>query len=280
MLKTRLITASILIFGVLASIFWASDFIWSVLSLMVILLGIWEWSRLIKLSEMQSLANLVIGFVIGLFVLCAFNATYDQFREQFILLLLASASFIWIVFVPIYLSIQSNAAKSNFTNNKMLMFFVGLILLPATLIALIGLHHISPWLLLGVIATVSIADSAAYFAGKCFGKHKLAPAISPGKTWEGVAGAFVAVTIYGALLCAFLGYSAWLIAGLWGMVVLSIMGDLFESKLKRMADIKDSGQLLPGHGGILDRIDGVMPTVVLTLFYIYLPLFFSNSLHV
>jgi phosphatidate cytidylyltransferase len=280
MLKTRLITASILIFGVLASIFLASDFIWSVLSLMVILLGIWEWSRLIKLNEKQSLANLVIGFALGLFVLCAFNATYDQFREQFILLLLASASFIWIVFVPIYLSIQSNATKSNFTNNKMLMFLVGLILLPATLIALIGLHHISPWLLLGVIATVSIADSAAYFAGKCFGKHKLAPTISPGKTWEGVAGAFVAVTIYGALLCAFLGYSVWLIAGLWGMVVLSIMGDLFESKLKRMADIKDSGQLLPGHGGILDRIDGLMPTVVLTLFYIYLPLFFSNSLHV
>ena len=280
MLKTRLITATILIFGVLASIFWASDFIWSVLSLLVILLGIWEWSRLITLNEMQSLANLVISFAIGLFVLCAFNATYDQFREQFILLLLASASFIWIVFVPIYLSIQSNATKNNFTNNKMLMFFVGLILLSATLIALIGLHHISPWLLLGVIATVSIADSAAYFAGKRLGKHKLAPTISPGKTWEGVAGAFVAVTIYGALLCAFLGYSVWLIVGLWGMVVLSIMGDLFESKLKRMADIKDSGQLLPGHGGVLDRIDGLMPTVVLTLFYIYLPLYFSSSLHV
>jgi phosphatidate cytidylyltransferase len=126
---------------------------------------------------------------------------------------------------------------------------------------------------------VSIADSAAYFAGKRFGRHKLAPEISPGKTWEGVAGAVVAITLYGAVLCYLKQYSLWLIVGLWLIVVLSIMGDLVESLLKRQAGLKDSGQLLPGHGGILDRIDGLIPTLVITLFCIYLPLFTGLQAH-
>ena len=152
------------------------------------------------------------------------------------------------------------------------MSILGLFLIFATWIALVGLHAINPLLLLGTIATVSIADSAAYFAGKRFGRHKLAPEISPGKTWEGVFGALFAVTVYGIVLCYYRQFSPWLIVCLWLLVVLSIIGDLVESLLKRKADLKDSGQLLPGHGGILDRIDGLMPTLPITLFFIYLPL--------
>ncbi|CAG0905362.1 unnamed protein product, partial [Darwinula stevensoni] len=107
----------------------------------------------------------------------------------------------------------------------------------------------NPWLLLATLITVWLADSAAYFAGKKFGKHKLAPEISPGKTWEGVAGALLAVTVYGLALCHTLHISRWLIAGLWLIVMLSVMGDLFESLLKRQAGVKDSSHLLPGHGG-------------------------------
>ena len=159
------------------------------------------------------------------------------------------------------------------------MSLLGLVLLFSTWFGLMGLHRVSPWLLLAVLATVWIADTAAYFFGKRFGRIKLAPSISPGKTWEGVAGALFTVTLYGTGLCIIFDINVWLIIGLWLIVVLSIMGDLFESLLKRQAGIKDSGQLLPGHGGLLDRIDGLIPSLALTLFYIYFPLFKKLPLH-
>jgi len=119
------------------------------------------------------------------------------------------------------------------------------------------------------MAIVWIADSAAYFAGRRFGKRKLAPSISPGKTWEGVYGALFAVGIYALALLPFAeraGYSEPLLPAVvvaWVALVLalagvSIVGDLFESQLKRQRGVKDSGKLLPGHGGILDRIDALM----------------------
>ena len=111
-----------------------------------------------------------------------------------------------------------------------------------------------------LLAVIWIADSAAYFTGRALGRHKLAPAISPGKTREGVGGAFAAVTVY-ALALHFSLFSMrdlpMIIAGFFSMTALSIMGDLFESWLKRNAGVKDSGSIFPGHGGMLDRIDGV-----------------------
>jgi phosphatidate cytidylyltransferase len=116
--------------------------------------------------------------------------------------------------------------------------------------------------LLGTLALVWAADIGAYFAGRRFGRHKLAPAVSPGKTWEGVAGGAAAALVAGALALAATGRigSFW-----WGalavIVALSVVGDLFESVVKRTVGVKDSGTLLPGHGGVLDRIDGVLPAL-------------------
>jgi phosphatidate cytidylyltransferase len=117
------------------------------------------------------------------------------------------------------------------------------------------------------MAVVWIADIAAYFAGRRFGKRKLAPTISPGKTWEGVWGALVAVAAYALLLVA-VAPSAFAPAGPAAMAAfvaflpllaaLSVVGDLFESLLKRQAGVKDSGALLPGHGGVLDRVDALL----------------------
>ena len=116
------------------------------------------------------------------------------------------------------------------------------------------------------MAVVWIADTAAYFAGRAFGRHKLAPSISPGKTWEGVYGALLATAVYAVFLLRFApdrmalsaaAVAAW-IAGLLALTALSIVGDLFESMLKRQRGVKDSGKLLPGHGGVLDRIDALL----------------------
>lgn len=273
MLKTRIFTALVLVAGFLGILFLASDTTWALLTLIATLIGIWEWSNLIKLNKLQTCINLAIASSLGLVMIFTSNTSLAHYHDAVIFSVLGFAAIFWIFIAPIWLSVRKKV------NHRFAMSVLGLLLLLATWMALIGLHSISPWLLLGVLATVWIADSAAYFAGKRFGRNKLAPEISPGKTWEGVVGAIVAVSLYGFLLCYYLSYSAWLIVGLWLIVVLSIMGDLFESLLKRQVGIKDSSQLLPGHGGVLDRIDGLIPSLALTLFYIYFPLFANLPLH-
>ena len=137
---------------------------------------------------------------------------------------------------------------------------VGLFALLPAWLALVQLQTNSV-LLLVLLGVVWIADSAAYFTGRAVGRHKLAAAISPGKTWEGVAGALIAVTVY-ALGLHFSGFfsrgALIVVAAFLGMTCLSIVGDLFESWLKRSAGVKDSGRIFPGHGGMLDRIDAVV----------------------
>jgi phosphatidate cytidylyltransferase len=155
-------------------------------------------------------------------------------------------------------------------------FIVGWLLLVPTWAALVDLHTRSPLLLLMVMALVWIADIGAYFFGRAFGRHKLAPAISPGKTWEGAVGGGIAVLFIGLLVSQVFpvisGVSAWLLVPFLLLLTLfSIAGDLFESLIKRQAGLKDSSQLLPGHGGILDRIDSqtsTLPLAALSLYWI------------
>ncbi|MDP3123040.1 MAG: phosphatidate cytidylyltransferase, partial [Thiobacillus sp.] len=126
----------------------------------------------------------------------------------------------------------------------------------------LDLHARGPAVLLGVMAVVWVADTAAYFSGRHFGRHKLAPTISPGKTWEGVAGALVALALYAAVVSAFAGMpfvSLFILIAV--LLYLSVLGDLFESWIKRVSGMKDSGDLLPGHGGVLDRIDALTATL-------------------
>jgi phosphatidate cytidylyltransferase len=142
------------------------------------------------------------------------------------------------------------------------------VLVPAALAMMV----LPPQAVLIVLVLVWVADIAAYFVGSRFGRHKLAPAISPGKTWEGAGGALVATLAYaivgGALISssrAGIGSNMWAVylAAAAGLCALSILGDLFESAAKRQAAVKDSGALLPGHGGILDRIDSATSTLPL-----------------
>ena len=166
--------------------------------------------------------------------------------------------------MPIWLS------KRFVITNKWLMALLGLLLIASLWLALICARGIDPRFLLMMLVTIWIADSAAYFAGKNFGKHKLAPLISPGKTWEGVFGALVGVTLLGLIVCFGFGVSQFeLFPLLWLVAIYGVIGDLFESLMKRQANIKDSGDLLPGHGGILDRIDGLISSLPVGIIIIY-----------
>lgn len=150
---------------------------------------------------------------------------------------------------------------SGITSDRWLPF-IGVLLLISSTLAIYSLWENSPWWLMYLFALVWVADSGAYFAGKAFGKHKLIPDVSPNKTIEGLAGG-LALT---AVVIAAVAYDRHLVGlHLVGFVLLSmivvlasVLGDLFESLLKRRANIKDSGTLLPGHGGVLDRIDSLL----------------------
>ena len=154
------------------------------------------------------------------------------------------------------------------------MAVVGWVVLVGAWVALVELQARSPRLLLAAMGIVWVADTAAYFAGRAFGRHKLAPQVSPGKTWEGVAGAMLAVGIYALALAPLaraagfvlpvdaVAIAAWLAFALLTATV-SVFGDLFESLLKRSAGVKDSGAVLPGHGGVLDRADALLAAMPL-----------------
>jgi phosphatidate cytidylyltransferase len=157
--------------------------------------------------------------------------------------------------------------------------WLGILILPAFWFAVVMIHRQEqgPWLLLFGILIVAVADSLAYFAGRAWGKTKLAPALSPGKSIEGMVGGLVGVGVLaaiGAVLPLFQAVSSWELA-MWSMLVAlySVAGDLEESRLKREAGVKDSGRILPGHGGLLDRLDGqlaAMPIWFLALAQMHL----------
>jgi phosphatidate cytidylyltransferase len=160
------------------------------------------------------------------------------------------------------------------TRNPIVLGVAGWVILVPTWLALTALQT-TPGRLLLLLGVVWIADSAAYVIGRCFGRHRLAPRISPGKTWEGAIGACVAVAVYYAVVWFIFGARQPLPDAVSGLIlfavvtVMSVQGDLFESWMKRQARVKDSGTLLPGHGGMLDRIDGLTASVPLAALWLH-----------
>jgi phosphatidate cytidylyltransferase len=168
------------------------------------------------------------------------------------------ATAFWVLVVPLWLRRRWQLAAS------LPAALLGAGILIATWVALVQLHARSPWVVLAAMAIVWIADTAAYFSGRAFGRRKLAPQISPGKSWEGVYGGLAAAAVYAMLLVpATRDLAPGVAPAVWVLLVvalaaLSVLGDLFESLLKRQAGAKDSGSILPGHGGMLDRIDALL----------------------
>jgi phosphatidate cytidylyltransferase len=224
----------------------------------VVALGAHEWARL---AGMRRLPQLLYAVACLLLYGLLQGGVYADY-------ILWAATLFWLAAVPFWLG-TGLAAK----RGALLLMAGVAVLVPAGL-AMAGLP---PRYLLMTLGLVWVADTAAYFAGSAFGKHKLAPTISPGKTWEGVAGGAVGCVIY-AIICATFDADLrarvqgeiWLpfLAGTLLLCALSVMGDLLESALKRQAGAKDSGRLLPGHGGVLDRIDSATATLPVALLLI------------
>ncbi len=265
MLKTRVITALVLLAVFLPLLFLLPPVYIGTFFLVALLAAAWEWSTLLA-PQASRAAWLYALFCLAviLFLLGMQNATW-----QFALLLLSVI--FWFFVAPFIL-----AKGINLSLQKLRPFYVvlGLILLPATWFSLVFLRELGLVFLLTTMALVWIADIGAYFVGKALGKRKLAVQISPGKSVEGAIGGLVLSYGYALLCVLYLPFEsslfgAWAIRFGWVpmflmvtvLVAFSIFGDLFESQLKRLAGVKDSSHLLPGHGGVLDRVDALIPTM-------------------
>ncbi|MBL8471018.1 MAG: phosphatidate cytidylyltransferase [Rhodocyclaceae bacterium] len=273
-LKKRIITAIVLLALVAAALTWLPPLGWLGFAALIAGLAGWEWGAL---AGHGAGLRVAYGLFCALAVLLLAAAGLDDWRHPhgpLLPVLYGVATAFWLLVVPLWLKRRWPAAGT-------LGSLTGLVVIVPSALALAQLRWPSASFLLAAMALVWVADIAAYFSGRAFGRRKLAPAISPGKTWEGVYGALVAVNIYGALVLRYAlppavldklpssaaGWALGLFAML-ALTALSIIGDLFESLLKRQAGIKDSSQLLPGHGGVLDRIDSqtsTLPLVALVL---------------
>ena len=256
MLKQRVITALILailvIWGVLAlPSAWFGGFL-----ILIIMLSAWEWTKLMGLSKI-GIRVAYCGLVLGLIGL----GWQLQRNSIFLWIILIFAGLYWC-YVLIWL--QRYTANPTARNSLLTWILSGCVILVAPWIALMTLRNESnfgPYYVLFLLMLIWIADIGAYFVGRRWGRRKLAPVISPGKTWEGAAGAIIAAMFFSLIGIILFGLSV--VHGLLFVclclltVAFSIVGDLFESMGKRQHGVKDSGSILPGHGGILDRVDSL-----------------------
>jgi len=265
-MRTRILTALVLVPLTIAALFLLPPREWGAITLMIVVLASSEWAALTgyrKRTGFLLVAGMVLVGFCMLFTRWGAFESDDGWPKVLVVWICGAATLFWVVIAPAWLYFGWRI------ESKIVLTAVGWLALIATWVAVVQLQARSPALLLALMAIVWVADTAAYFAGRRYGKRKLAPSISPGKTWEGVYGALFAVAIYALALLPFAGragYSdrllpagviAW-VALVLALAAVSIVGDLFESQLKRQRGVKDSGKLLPGHGGILDRIDALM----------------------
>lgn len=267
MLKTRVITAVLLLAVLLPVLFSGYQPAVDVVVTVFFAAAVWETFRLFKNRAAIVVAGAwTLAFVYTFF----FSNGLEQAKFW-----LAIGAAIWLIrFTP---SLKLGLPPAEGAGNTMLSMVYAATLV-SCFVAILLLFARGPVYLLSVMAVVWAADIFAYFSGKAFGKHKLAPTISPGKSWEGAVGGLLAVLLlasatvllapsvpllqdtFAVRLAERMGWGI-MLAVLVLVVAASIVGDLFESMLKRRAGMKDSSNLLPGHGGVLDRIDALVPVL-------------------
>lgn len=273
MLKYRIITALVLIPLVIAALFLLplQGFAW--VTLLICVLGAWEWAPLAGFKALPQRILITTGFFILLSLsLLVFFLPWHTRRIELSIIkgMLWLVPFWWLIALGLVLFYPRSA--NLWRGSRILPLLFGLLTLLPFFFGMLVLRQsyysldpsIGAWWLLYVMVLVWGADSGAYLFGKRFGKHKLAPSVSPGKTWEGLIGGLLTSVLISWVFGRFAPLdvlpTALLISSVLATLA-SVLGDLTESMLKREAGIKDSGHLLPGHGGILDRIDSLLAAI-------------------
>ncbi|TQV85654.1 phosphatidate cytidylyltransferase [Exilibacterium tricleocarpae] len=260
MLKERLVTAILLALVFLAVLFYLPVGLFSLFIILAVLMAAWEWANLAGFSRVpQRLAYQAV--VVTLFGSAIYFTGFSgawMFDEAAVRGILV-ASCIWWALALLW--VQSYPQSAVLWGNRWLRGLIGLLVLVPTGVACVYIR-IQPqgaWLILMVVAIVVSADVGAYFSGKAFGKHKLAPAVSPGKSWEGFWGGLGAATVLALVIGAITGGAQWWVplALVIPTSLASVLGDLLESMIKRHRGLKDSSHILPGHGGLMDRVDSL-----------------------
>lgn len=271
MLKYRIITALILIPIVIAALFLLPPVGFAVVTIVVCMLAAWEWGQF---AGYKSRTQRVWLAILCGFVLTAMMLSLPAYQQSVHLLQISGSLWLalawWILALVLVVSYPGSAAI--WRNSRALKLIFGLLTIVPFFWGMLSLrlygyaenHYSGSWWLLYVMLLVWGADSGAYMFGKMFGKHKLAPKVSPGKTWEGLVGGLLTSALISWLFGRYAPLDVVPVTLLICSVIAalaSVLGDLTESMFKREAGIKDSGNLIPGHGGILDRIDSLTAAV-------------------
>ena len=272
MLRQRVITALLLLAVLLPALFYPAIEPFAALTLLLIVAAGWEWARLNGIGSRLALA---IGLGLGLVMVAIWvSGGLDQsWRSVWI-----GVGVLWVVLA---VAMLARGVSGWGAWPKGLRLWLGLALIGCAWVAMVQARLTGLGFLLSVLLLVWMADIAAYFGGKALGRRKLAPGISPGKTWEGAISGFIGVFVLAACWlwadAQGMAHASSLYARLWAfgpllavlslafLVAMSVVGDLVESLVKRSAGVKDSSGLLPGHGGVLDRVDALLPVLPLAM---------------
>ena len=269
MFKQRFATASVLALLFICALVFSSTATFVSCIMLVVLIAGWEWSNLARIESTVGRLSFLLALLLSMLLIASFVGIYNENNYSLSYQICFLSVILWAV---IFLWLQGYPSSAILWSSKPIMVCLGLFLLASTWLALSSIVSLENgrYLLLLAVSIIVLADVGGYIAGKLFGRHKLAPTISPGKTWEGLVGGLILQGCLIAVLVQLLTDVSLLSLCLlvFPVALSSVVGDLFESMLKRHRGIKDSSNFLPGHGGFLDRLDGVM--AALPLFFVIL----------
>ncbi len=258
MLKDRVITAVVMAAVFIGILFFCPPLVFTGFVMLVTAVGAWEWANLCHLTNQRARALYTVAVVAVAAALMAMLYLSQWLRVEQVLVL----SCAWWALALLW--VQGYPTSSVLWRSVWARMIMGALVLVPAFLSLVHLRSFPEghWYVIAVVLVVAAADIGAYFAGRRFGRHKLAPNVSPGKSWEGVVGGLVAVAVIGIFFALFRDVKVGVVlAVVLPAALVSVIGDLLESMLKRFRGVKDSGHILPGHGGVLDRIDGLVAAV-------------------
>ncbi len=253
MLKSRIATALVVAPTALAAVFFLPPQAFALFMALIVLMAAWEWTSMMRIVSRSQRTVYILAVLFAIVVAQKALPYYDN-------VIFAVASLWWLVATALVVLYPRACAL---WCGRLSKGVVGFLVLVPTWAAMVYIRELDqgPWLIVYMFLIVWGADTGAYFAGKQFGKRKLMPRVSPAKSWAGIGGASVTVLLVSMIIQPYLNFSQNLSFGIYilALVLLfvSVIGDLTESMFKRQCGIKDSGSILPGHGGIMDRIDSL-----------------------